>query len=330
MNSNKYNQAEILFLCFHYLERDDDYGKIIGHSFELFKKYIDFLQTNYPVVSLRDLDGFLAGKKELPPRCALLSFDDGLAEHARVIAPYLADKGISTLFSPPTCIFNQEMTAVQVIHFVTAKYGINKFYHFLKQYFFVTNLKWEQYFVNDLEKLELLSFYGQLKRILLHELPFKASKKLLQTIYTEVLLKDDPDIFNKVYFNQQELKLMAEMGHFIGCHTSSHFSFSHGDLSGQDWDDEINQSKKILESIVNKPIDTFVYPYGGTKDQFDFTQWTDRLKKVGFKYAFNTYRQYNGDHNFEPYWIERRAVQSQDSIEDMVNKTYKYNLIGKK
>lgn len=326
----KHNQTEILFLCFHYLKRDDDYKRILGHSFDVFEKYIDFLETHYPIISFQDLDSFLLGNKELPPRCSLLFFDDGLAEHARIIAPYLANRNISAIFSPPTCIFNQEMTDVQIIHFVTAKYGISRFYQFLKQYFLVTNLKWEDYFSVDLERLDLLLFYGKLKRILLHELPFKTSKKLLQKIYKEVLLKDDPDIFDKVYFNQQELKQLPEMGHFLGCHTSSHFSFSHRELDKHDWYKEVNESKKILESIIKRPVEIFVYPYGGLKDQFDFVQWTNKLKDAGFRYSFNTYRQYSGNHHFEPYWVERYAVQSQDSIEDIVNKTYKYHLINKK
>jgi len=327
-NSNCHNSTSIFFLCFHYLKRDDEYKRIYGYPFEVFKKYIDFLKKEYAIISFEDLKLFFNNKKRLPERCAILTFDDGLSEQARIIAPFLAKNNIKALFCPPACTFNNEMAGTQIIHFVTAKYGIKNFYKFLQNYFSVTGLIWDEYFDNKAleNEKDILRLYSKLKEILLFKLPYQSVSILLQAIYHNILFKDDPDIMYKVYFNINELKEIAELGHEIGCHTYSHFLFTQRNLGDNDWQAEIGKSKEILESIINKKVDIFAYPFGGRKENFNFSLWTKKLKEAGFKFALNANKHIVSGSQFNPFWIERYSVQSTDSCKDIIIKAYTYKL----
>ncbi len=52
---------------------------------ELFAEQIAALRKRYNIVPLRDLIGFLDGKKELPPRALIITFDDGHAVNHRLL-----------------------------------------------------------------------------------------------------------------------------------------------------------------------------------------------------------------------------------------------------
>src|SRR3989344_1939497 len=113
-------------ICYHYLSRDDEFKRMWGHSFELFKQHIDYLEKKYSIINPGDVlnERFEDGKHYL-----LLTFDDGLIEH-RKIADYLATKNMHGIFAVPTCIFRGELLNPQIIHFGSAYYGVRKFYDF--------------------------------------------------------------------------------------------------------------------------------------------------------------------------------------------------------
>lgn len=311
--------TEVIFLCFHYLKRSDQYSRIYGYQLADFKKYIDYLEKEYPIVSFNDFRLFLLGKKKLPAKCSLLSFDDGLVEHAQVFAPYLQKKNISALFCFPSCILRGEMTGVQIIHFMTARYGIIKFFQFLKEYFIVTGLQWDDYFDGQEDNLDILVLYKKIKEVLMRKMSDQVTHLLLQTLYKEVLYRDDPNILSKVYFDKKGLRKILSLGHEIGCHSDTHPFFMELVIDDKViWEKEILNPKKILSEYSKSEVDLFAYPFGGDINSFDFNKWTDKLKQAGFKFAFNAYRHTNqANEKFNPFWIQRYCVQSHDQAEDL-------------
>ncbi len=317
--------TEVIFLCFHYLKRSDEYHRIYGYDFEDFKKYIEYLQNNFPIIDFEDFKLFLQGKKSLPPKCSVISFDDGLAEHAQIIAPYLQEKNISALFCLPTCILRGEMASVQTIHFMTARYGVRKFFKILKKYFSISDLLWSDYFDGTEDNLKILPLYSKIKEVLMKKIPGDKSRLILNTMYREVLLKDDPKVFDKIYFNSEDVNKILKMGHRIACHTDSHPFFMGLDIDDDKaWQKEVLEPKNILSKYVKQPIDIFAYPFGGDAKDFDFQKWTAQLKKSGFKYALNAYRNSKKQEKFDPFWIQRYSVQSKEKAEDLKNNSCHY------
>jgi peptidoglycan/xylan/chitin deacetylase (PgdA/CDA1 family) len=318
--------TEVIFLCFHYLKRSDQYARIYGYELDDFKNNIEHLHKDYPIVSFSDFKLFLQGQKQLPQKCSLISFDDGLLEHAEVFAPYLKEKNVSALFCLPTCILRGEMSGVQVIHFMTARYGIRNFLQFLREYFAVTNLAWDEYFDGSEDKLEISLLYQKIKEVLMKKMPGDKVYTLLQTLYKEVLYRDDPKILSKVYFDKDGLKKILELDHEIGCHSDTHPFFVNLDIDNDEvWNKEILNPRKILSAYTEQDIDIFAYPFGDNINGFDFDKWTNKLRQSGFKYALNAYKSEGKQtEKFNPFWIQRYCVQSHDQIENLNNHACHY------
>jgi peptidoglycan/xylan/chitin deacetylase (PgdA/CDA1 family) len=67
-------------------------------------------------------------------------------------------------------------------------------------------------------------------------------------------------VFSKAYLSKEEIKEMSDNGMEIGSHTSDHEDLSTASLA--DIDNQVQKSKKDLESITGKPVETFCYPFG--------------------------------------------------------------------
>ena len=293
-------EHKVIFLTYHYLNEQDDKRRMWGPSFDDFKKQLDFLIKNFPPVSFGQIADFLKGRADLPKQSSVICFDDGLAEHSRLAAPYLAERKLKALFSIPTCLFEDKMPLAQVVHLTAAKYSIRQFYQFLKQYFPLTGLQFSDYFSPALEKLELYPFYNKVKQILFEQLPLASTEIALQAIFQNVLKKQEPDILEQTHLTKKELIQLAQEGQTIASHSHSHLFFSRSNPSQTEWQREVVGSKKILEEISGQPVDVFAYPYGADKEQFDFANWTRALKKAGFNYALNAYHKFGGEQEFDP------------------------------
>jgi peptidoglycan/xylan/chitin deacetylase (PgdA/CDA1 family) len=62
------------------------------------------------------------------------------------------------------------------------------------------------------------------------------------------------------YMTKEEVKQLADEGHIIGSHTYDHKNVK--TYSIDDWVDQIQKPSQQLQSITNKPINYFAYPFG--------------------------------------------------------------------
>ncbi|HNT39947.1 MAG TPA: polysaccharide deacetylase family protein [Rubrivivax sp.] len=84
-------------LCYHRLGRTASRMSVPPASFEAQMAWL--VHNGYRVVRLSDLGEFLAGRKALPPRSVVLTFDDGYASFHRFAFPVLKKYGLpATLF----------------------------------------------------------------------------------------------------------------------------------------------------------------------------------------------------------------------------------------
>lgn len=86
-------------------------------------------------------------------------------------------------------------------------------------------------------------------------------------------------IGKKNYLTAQQIKMLADRGHAIECHTYDHPLVKK--ITGEQWEQQINNPVKKLERITGKRVKYFAYPFG---------VWSDsaiiELKKRGIKAAF--------------------------------------------
>ena len=71
----------------------------IVHSSRLFREQMEFIAKRFDPVSMDDVERFLRGEAELPPRPVAVTFDDGYADNYEIAAPILDRVGIQALFN---------------------------------------------------------------------------------------------------------------------------------------------------------------------------------------------------------------------------------------
>lgn len=294
---------DLKFNCYHYINRSDEFKRIWGHDFDLFNKHIIETLNDFNPLALDQIDIIIKNRNINDGRYVFFTFDDGLKEHIELIAPLLRKKNIRATFFVPSCILYREPMIPQVIHFGMALYGVRKFYELLKKHFLKFDLNYLDLLGNS-EK-DVYTLMAKIKKIFRDELPLKTSYRVLLSIWKNELEKDVPNIFDRVYMSEKDIKQLILMGHEIGVHTKIHPVINDQTFSMELFDSDILQPKRDLERITNKSIIYFAYPYGLE----DFVLYDEKnlrkLNDIGLSYIFTTFKK---DDNFVSNFIGRNLV----------------------
>ena len=97
----------------------------------------------------------------------------------------------------------------------------------------------------------------------------------------------------------------------FGSHGMNHISFAN--LSKNQIESELKESKEILETHLQRKVDYFAFPYGQRKD-FGCAS-PELLQEIGYKAAMTTLWKRN-NLNENPYRLHRVEVRPTDSPED--------------
>lgn len=305
-------------VCYHYLERTDEFHRIWGHSFELFREHIAYYQANYELISQQQLEEgeFPSGKKSL-----LLTFDDGLQEHTKIIAPYLNSLGISALFSVPTCIFRNQPANPQILHFGMAFYGVRKFYNILFGTVQKNFSDYLSFLPNNPDKFGLMELHGAIKSLFRRTLPVRTARQILINLYNEYLLKDCPDFMNKVHLQPSDITELVRLGHYLAAHTDSHCVVSQIADNQDLVEAELAYPRRELAKRTGTDVYSFAYPFGSSED---ILKSEYLIEKMGYKLIFTTFK---GGQNFNRMQIGRYCSQSQDSIACLKKNLWEYDII---
>ena len=88
--SIKTDEREVLILMYHHILKDTSYhGKYVVSPSQFEEDLMYLKQNGYETVLIKDLIDFVYLKKELPQKCAVLSFDDGHLSNYHYIFPLI-------------------------------------------------------------------------------------------------------------------------------------------------------------------------------------------------------------------------------------------------
>lgn len=77
-------------------------------NLDQFQRELDFFQKNYTAISVDHLIAYNRGEKTIEQPSFHLTFDDGLKECSKIIAPILKERGLdATFFINPNFIDNE-------------------------------------------------------------------------------------------------------------------------------------------------------------------------------------------------------------------------------
>lgn len=287
-----------IILLYHrvkYLNSDPQWLAVRPDNFE---EHLAVLRSNYRLISLSHLaESLLNGK--IPPKSVVVTFDDGYADNLQNAKPLLESFDVpATVFVVTNQIEAQAelwwdeleallMTPVRVPEELTLRIDQHEF-------------KW------DLEPEAAEEFISGLKET--WNLTMSIDPSPRHTIYRELstMLKDATEECREAVLDDlahwagvsrqirdshrtltaKEIVDLAENGLVeIGAHT-----VSHPVLATQSSDDqfrELSESKRQLEKILSRPVETTSYPYG---DKGDYGTQTVRLAELaGFNCACSNF-----------------------------------------
>lgn len=119
-------EPRCLVVMYHYVHDTDPLPRsaslatpkgIHGLTSEKFETQLDRLCRTLEPIDWPHLYAWTQGRANLPDRCFLLTFDDGLADHARTVAPILKARGLRGVFFVPGAILvAQRLLTVHAVH----------------------------------------------------------------------------------------------------------------------------------------------------------------------------------------------------------------------
>lgn len=139
------------------------------------------------------------------------------------------------------------------------------------------------------EKVIALTFDDGYENFVSEALPILERLKFSATVYvvTELIgttnvWDRDTGISKNNLMTLKEIRFCVSKGVEIGCHSATHTKLNQDSV---DLETEILLSKKYLEEAINRPVDTFCYPYGLYDEQV-----VRKIKTSGYLSATTMHR----------------------------------------
>jgi peptidoglycan/xylan/chitin deacetylase (PgdA/CDA1 family) len=251
-----------------------------------FRRQLDWLQRNQPVLSREAfLKCLSSGRAE---RGAILTFDDGLADHFNFVLPELVARGLWGIFYISTAALDtSRILDVHRIQLILGRCGGERaiaLAHRLVSDNMLEHERMEEFRQSTYRRQDNDEATMLFKRLLNYFVKYEYREKLLDRLFVEVFdpfeIRELGDLF---YVDAGQLRQMHQAGMLIGSHSSNHLVMSKLPVSEQRA--EIVQSFGALSDIIGEPVITFCYPYGGSHT---FTKETEMLlAKQGSLFSFS-------------------------------------------
>lgn len=261
---------ELYIVMYHYT-RDlthSRYPEIKGLDVALFRKQIEYLKSNFHIVTMEEVIAVCSGEADLPEKAMLLTFDDGYIDNYTFAFPILEEFGVQgSFFIPGKTFASHQLLDVNKIHYILAVADIRNL---------MTDLKREMEYYRGREydypsTEELFQRYGVANRFDGEEIIFV--KRMLQTVLPEQLRNwvvsklfakyvgiTEEQLAYELYMTEEQVRMMKRHGMFIGVHGYDHYWL--GNLSPEQMREDISLALDTLDEFIDRRCWVMNYPYG--------------------------------------------------------------------
>jgi peptidoglycan/xylan/chitin deacetylase (PgdA/CDA1 family) len=286
------SQPSLTIFVYHYV-RDTErtaFPDIHAVSVARFRRDVAFLKSRYTPVSLSDYMAAREGKRILPERSCLLSFDDGVKDHVETVLPMLVEEKVPAVFYVISATLRGEVPSVQKIHFLLAKLGTRRLVDALHAYLEASHPdRLAEFSVDEHVRKSDKRFGDVLEVNLKHSLstmPEQVRDDFLAHLFSREIGREQ-DFAREVYASRDDLLALRDAGMEVGAHSDTHPLFTAVDPDRIRR--EIMTSRDALAEILGSAPTTFSYPYG---------KWTpdaiSSLRETGFTSAVTITMGENG------------------------------------
>lgn len=263
----------LTIVMYHYV-RDVDatpYPGIKALPVQCFRGQLEYIRRFHQVISGHDLlHAIQDATFELPSNAAMLTFDDGYADHFTTVLPILEEFGFAGVFSPVArAVLEGRVLDVNKIHFTLSATSDNVG-RVVQTLFALLDQYREEY---SLESNE--AYYARLavagrfdppeiifiKRLLQRELPEPLRTRLVDELFRRYVTADERAFAAELYMNMDQLRSLADRGMVIASHSYDHYWL--GTLPPHQQTQQIDRSLDFLRHF--QPAGSpwiMCYPYG--------------------------------------------------------------------
>ena len=245
---------------YHYV-RPPEESNLRTLTIENFRKQLDFIEEKFGFVCKADWERYRYEGEA--PTGALLTFDDGLSDHARYVVPELRKRGLFGIFYVCSNPIKGLPLAVHLAHYLLAHNSVHFLIDCLKDRsdslgVFLDAKSRKAYGNQDHSELE-----KDFKRIVNWSARRQEFTGVLLDLFVEISGKTIQDFVADWYLGESDIKRLAIEGFEVGSHTCSHNLLS--DLDESDIKNELVESRQTLIEITGSKVQSFCFPYGGTR-----------------------------------------------------------------
>ena len=277
-------------LLYHRVNSDAD-PYFPGVSTEVFDAQMDYLARNYRVLSLTEILKRIGDGSGIEPYTIAITFDDGYRDNLTHAHPILKKYRLpATLFVATGYIETNRMIWNDRVSWA--------FKHTSRKEFTleIANRRLTYSLRSVRERI------GSLNLVLetLKAISDSEKSRIADAIVAE--LNSDGAEPTRLMLSWGELRQMVEEGWDVGSHTVNHVILTR--VNAEIVQDELGESKEILERELQLQISLFAYPNGKPPD-FDLST-KDLIRQAGYRAAVTTMGGLN-DVSTDPFEMRRRS-----------------------
>jgi len=272
--------SQLTVVMYHYVRliKESNWVNIKGLEVEGFRRQIDYLSSNYQIVTAEEVIDAVRMGKDLPSNACWLTFDDGYKDHYLNVLPELRRRSIQGSFFPPVKpITERVMLDVNSIHHILASVSdVSSLVSDLNtecRDYGVSNIDledlWEKYAVASRYDMKEVIY---IKRLLQHALPETIRKQITSNLFQKYVGVSQVEFADQLYMSEEEVRALVRAGMYVGSHGYRHLWLNKEDFPSQK--SEIDLSLQFLSAIGARTKDwVMCYPYGAyNQDTIDYLE----------------------------------------------------------
>jgi len=235
-----------------------------------FARQMDYVAQRYNVISGTELADCVKKRRELPPRAAMITFDDGYYDNYSIAYPILKARNLpAIIFLATDYIGEKKPFYWDLIAFC--------FHHTKRDQAEFPHLGSQSWSDETSRNKAMQNWIAVLKKL------SDAEKQDLVEKLPAILDVSVPqDAFANMMMSWAQAKELSENGIEMGGHTASHPILTR--ISPEEASTELVRSKQRIEEAIGKRVISFAYPNGQSND-FNVDLIT-RVRDAGFDIAF--------------------------------------------
>ena len=272
-------QPRLTIVMYHYVRplSRTRFPRIKALDLDRFRGQLEYLLRHYQIVSGTQVIAAARGPGgstwDLPPNAALLTFDDGYADHFDYVFPLLDEARLPACFFPPSAtILDRTLLDVNRIHYILA--AVDDCRSVVDEIFDRLDRHRSQYALKRNE--ELYAEYAAasrfdpaevifVKRILQKGLPEDLRRQIAGELFARFVTADERAFSEELYMSLPQLRLLRRQGMYVGSHGHAHHWL--GRLSPEAQERDVRLSLNMLEEVGTDTSSWIMcYPYGDSDE----------------------------------------------------------------